>query len=69
MEEYVRMKKEMRSEKSLTTVTALSTELVCLNDRNLVATVTDFEVSPAVPHFRLDDARGVADFIAARIGR
>jgi molybdopterin-guanine dinucleotide biosynthesis protein B len=48
---------------------ALSTELVCLNDRNLVATVTDFEVSPAVPHFGLGDARPVAAFIAARIGR
>jgi molybdopterin-guanine dinucleotide biosynthesis protein B len=48
---------------------ALSTELLCLNDRNLVATVTDFEVSPAVPHFGLDDVRAVATFIAARIGR
>jgi molybdopterin-guanine dinucleotide biosynthesis protein B len=48
---------------------ALSTELLCLNDRNLVATVTDFEVSPAVPHFGLDDAGRVAAFIAARIGR
>lgn len=48
---------------------ALSTELLCLNDRNLVATVTDFAVSPAVPHFGLDDAAGVADFIGARIGR
>jgi molybdopterin-guanine dinucleotide biosynthesis protein B len=48
---------------------ALSTELLCLNDRNLVATVTDFEVSPAVPHFGLDDAGPVAAFIAARIGR
>jgi molybdopterin-guanine dinucleotide biosynthesis protein MobB len=48
---------------------ALSTELLCLNDRNLVATVTDFEVSPAVPHFGLDDSRRIADFVAARIGR
>jgi len=48
---------------------ALSTELLCLNDRNLVATVTDFEVSPAVPHFGLDDAGPVAAFIAGRIGR
>jgi molybdopterin-guanine dinucleotide biosynthesis protein B len=48
---------------------ALSTELLCLNDRNLVATVTDFQVSPAVPHFGLDDAGPVAAFIAARIGR
>jgi molybdopterin-guanine dinucleotide biosynthesis protein B len=48
---------------------ALSTELLCLNDRNLVATVTDFEVSPAVPHFGLEDAGPVAAFIAARIGR
>ncbi|MCA1831504.1 MAG: molybdopterin-guanine dinucleotide biosynthesis protein B [Actinobacteria bacterium] len=48
---------------------ALSTELLCLNDRNLVATVTDFQVSPAVPHFRLGDAPAVADFIGARIGR
>jgi molybdopterin-guanine dinucleotide biosynthesis protein MobB len=47
---------------------ALSTELICLNDRNLIATVTDFEVSPAVPHFALGDARGVAEFVLARIG-
>jgi molybdopterin molybdotransferase len=48
---------------------ALSTELLCLNDRNLVATVTDFDVSPAVPHFRLTDAGAIASFVAARIGR
>jgi molybdopterin-guanine dinucleotide biosynthesis protein MobB len=47
---------------------ALSTELLCLNDRNLVATVTDFPVSPAVPHFGLGDARAIADFILGRIG-
>ena len=47
---------------------ALSTELLCLNDRNLVATVTDFPVSPAVPHFGLGDARAIADFILARVG-
>jgi molybdopterin-guanine dinucleotide biosynthesis adapter protein len=48
---------------------ALSTELLCLNDRNLVATVTDFAVSPAVPHFGLGDAPAIATFIAARISR
>ena len=48
---------------------ALSTDLLCAADRNLVATVTDFAVSPAVPHFELDDATGVAEFVAARIGR
>ena len=48
---------------------ALSTELLCLNDRNLVATVSDFPLSPAVPHFGLGDAPAIADFIAARIGR
>jgi molybdopterin-guanine dinucleotide biosynthesis protein MobB len=47
---------------------ALSTELLCLNDRNLVATVTDFPVSPAVPHFGLDDAPKVAEFVLSRIG-
>ena len=47
---------------------ALSTELLCLNDRNLVATVTDFPVSPAVPHFGLDDASRIADFVLARVG-
>jgi molybdopterin-guanine dinucleotide biosynthesis protein MobB len=47
---------------------ALSTELLCLNDRNLVATVTDFPVSPAVPHFGLDDAAAVADFVVHRFG-
>jgi molybdopterin-guanine dinucleotide biosynthesis protein MobB len=48
---------------------ALSTELLCLNDRNLVATVTDFSVSPAVPNFGLGDAPAIAEFIGARIGR
>jgi molybdopterin-guanine dinucleotide biosynthesis protein MobB len=48
---------------------ALSTELLCLNDRNLVATVTDFDVRPDVPHFGLGDATAIADFIGARIGR
>ena len=48
---------------------ALSTELLCLNDRNLVATITDFPVSPAVQHFGLGDAPAVAAFIAARISR
>jgi molybdopterin-guanine dinucleotide biosynthesis adapter protein len=48
---------------------ALSTELLCLNDRNLVATVADFDVSPAVPHFALGDAPAIADFVAARISR
>ncbi|MEA2660493.1 MAG: molybdopterin-guanine dinucleotide biosynthesis adapter protein, partial [Chloroflexota bacterium] len=47
---------------------ALSTELLCLNDRNLIATVADFEVSPAVPHFGLGDAPKIAAFIAGRIG-
>jgi len=47
---------------------ALSTELLCLNDRNLIATVADFPVSPAVPHFGLGDAPAIADFILARIG-
>lgn len=48
---------------------ALSTELLCLNDRNLVATVTDFPVSPDVPHFALGDARAIADFIGQRLSR
>ena len=48
---------------------ALSRELLCGNDRNLVATVTDFPVAPDVPHFALTDASAVADFIAARIRR
>jgi molybdopterin molybdotransferase len=48
---------------------ALSTELLCLNDRNLIATVTDFDVSAAVTHFDVGDAPAVAAFIAARIGR
>jgi len=47
---------------------ALSTELLCLNDRNLIATVADFPVSPAVPHFGLGDASAIADFILARVG-
>lgn len=48
---------------------ALARELLCADDRNLVATVTDFPVSPTVPNFSLDDARGVAALIAKRIGR
>lgn len=48
---------------------AVSTELLCLNDRNLVATVTDFEVRPDVTHFGFGDAAAIADFVGARIGR
>lgn len=48
---------------------ALSTELLCLNDRNLIATVTDFDVSAAVTHFDVGDAPAVAAFVAGRIGR
>ncbi|MEP7004287.1 MAG: molybdopterin-guanine dinucleotide biosynthesis protein B [Chloroflexota bacterium] len=47
---------------------ALSTDLLCLNDRNLIATVTDFEARPDVTHFGLNDARAIAAFILARIG-
>lgn len=47
---------------------ALSTELLCLNDRNLIATVADFAVRPDVAHFGLGDARAIADFVLARIG-
>lgn len=47
---------------------ALSTELLCLNDRNLVATVADFPVRPDVPHFGLDDGSAVAEFVLSRIG-
>lgn len=47
---------------------ALSTELLCLNDRNLVATVTDFPVRADVAHFGLGDASAVAAFVLARIG-
>ena len=48
---------------------ALSTELLCGSDRNLIATATDFEVRVAVPHFGLADAPTIAGFIGARIGR
>lgn len=47
---------------------ALSTELLCLNDRNLIATVTDFDVSAAVTHFDVGDAPAVAAFVLSRIG-
>ena len=47
---------------------ALSTELLCQNDRNLIATVADFPVQPDVTHFGLGDARPIAEFILARIG-
>lgn len=47
---------------------AISTELLCLNDRNLIATVADFPVRPDVAHFGLGDAAAIAAFILARIG-
>lgn len=47
---------------------AISTELLCANDRNLVATVTDFPVAPDVPHFAFGDASAIAEFIVSRIG-
>ena len=47
---------------------ALSTELLCLNDRNLIATVTDFPARPDVAHFGLGDAQPIAEFILSRIG-
>ena len=47
---------------------AISTELLCGADRNLVATVTDFPVSPDVPHFAFGDASAIADFVLSRIG-
>ena len=48
---------------------ALSTTLLCLDDRNLVATVSDFPVRADVTHFGLGDAEAIAGFILARIGR
>jgi molybdopterin-guanine dinucleotide biosynthesis protein MobB len=48
---------------------AISTELLCLNDRNLVATVTDFAVRPDVAHFGFGDTEAIAAFVAARISR
>lgn len=48
---------------------ALSTDLICLHDRNLVATVTDFPLSLPIPHFGLADAAPIAAFIAERIAR
>ena len=51
---------------------ALSTDLLCGDDRDLIATVTDFPVRaarPEVARFGLGDAAAIADFIIARAAR
>lgn len=44
---------------------ALSRELLCAGDADLVAVVSDFEPPAGVRHYALDDADGVATLIAA----
>ncbi len=46
---------------------ALSRELVCAGDPDLIAVVSDFVPPAAVSHFALDDANGVATLIASRV--
>lgn len=46
---------------------ALSRELLCAGDPGLVAVVSDFEPPNAVSHFALDDAAGVAAFVASLV--
>jgi molybdopterin-guanine dinucleotide biosynthesis protein B len=38
-------------------------ELVCLNDRYLMAIVTDVDINPSVPKFGLEDIKELADLI------
>jgi len=44
---------------------ALSRELLCAADDNLVAVVSDFEPPSGMRHYSLDDAPGVAELIAS----
>jgi len=46
---------------------ALSRELVCAGDADLIAVVSDFEAPAGVRHFALDDAAGVAGLIASLV--
>ncbi len=46
---------------------ALSRELVCGDDPELIAVVSDFEAPARARHFALDDAEGVAALIASRV--
>lgn len=46
---------------------AVSRELVCGGDPDLIAVVCDFEPPPGVRHFALDDAGGVAALVASRV--
>ncbi len=41
-------------------------ELLCQDDKQLVAVVTDTAIDPGVPVYGLDDVGGLADFIEAR---
>jgi molybdopterin-guanine dinucleotide biosynthesis protein MobB len=40
---------------------------LCMTDRSIVALVSDRPFDVAIPRFDLDDARSVADFIAAKL--
>lgn len=44
---------------------ALSHELVCAGDPQLIAVVSDLPPPPGVRGFALDDAHGVADLVAS----
>jgi molybdopterin-guanine dinucleotide biosynthesis protein B len=38
-------------------------ELICLNDRHLIAIVTDVDINPSVPKFGLEEIKELADLI------
>lgn len=48
---------------------AVSRELVCGEDPQLIAVVSDFEPTSRVRRFALDDAEGVATLITSRVDR
>lgn len=46
---------------------AISRELLCAGDPDLIGVVSDFGAPAGVPHFALDDAAGVAALVASRV--
>lgn len=46
---------------------ALSRELLCANDADLLAVVSDFEPPPGIRHYPLGDASGIAELIASLV--
>jgi molybdopterin-guanine dinucleotide biosynthesis protein MobB len=48
---------------------AVSSEMMCREDPDLIAVATDADVQTALPRFRLDDYRAIADMIERRFLR